>query len=292
MALYVLGDTHLSLGGSKPMDIFPGWDGYVERLERNWRKLITPQDTIVLAGDISWAMRLTDTRKETRQDGTTVTTKTLTEKLQDDAGRITTQVTKTITEAGKRLVDGVERSYKTITTYVDGVKQKTETILGADGLQRTAEEAADGLDAGALIELAVDELAVHDAAALVAEAGFTEDELALVLPLDLGKALLVRRNEDDLIHRFAVVLLDGADGHAELHHFAPALGLTVDLARRFGEEVGEPLDHLDAAVGLVPHFQRTFGPGAFQRGSQAADLFRFHGDIHQDLPIAAHIAAR
>ena len=33
MALYVLGDTHLSLGGSKPMDIFPGWDGYVERLE-------------------------------------------------------------------------------------------------------------------------------------------------------------------------------------------------------------------------------------------------------------------
>ena len=89
-----------------------------------------------------------------------------------------------------------------------------------------------------------------------------------------------------------MILLDGADGHAELHHFAPALGLTVDLARRFGEEVGEPLDHLDAAVGLVPHFQRTFGPGAFQRGSQAADLFRLHGDIHQDLPIAAHIAAR
>ncbi len=64
MALYVLGDTHLSLGASKPMDIFPGWDNYVERLERSWRKLITPQDTIVLAGDISWAMRLTDTRRD------------------------------------------------------------------------------------------------------------------------------------------------------------------------------------------------------------------------------------
>ena len=25
MALFVLGDTHLSLGGSKPMDVFPGW---------------------------------------------------------------------------------------------------------------------------------------------------------------------------------------------------------------------------------------------------------------------------
>ena len=64
MALYVLGDTHLSLGASKPMDILPGWDNYVERLERSWRKLITPQDTIVLAGDISWAMRLTDTRRD------------------------------------------------------------------------------------------------------------------------------------------------------------------------------------------------------------------------------------
>ena len=64
MALFVLGDPHLSLGASKPMDIFPGWDNYVERLEKNWRKLVTPQDTIVLAGDISWAMRLTDTRKD------------------------------------------------------------------------------------------------------------------------------------------------------------------------------------------------------------------------------------
>ena len=64
MALFVLGDTHLYLGASRPMDIFPGWNDYVERLEKNWRKLIKPEDTIVLAGDISWAMRLTDTRKD------------------------------------------------------------------------------------------------------------------------------------------------------------------------------------------------------------------------------------
>ena len=69
MALYVLGDTHLSLGASKPMDVFPGWNGYVERLERNWRKLIKPEDTIVLAGDISWAMRLNDTRRILRFTG-------------------------------------------------------------------------------------------------------------------------------------------------------------------------------------------------------------------------------
>ena len=43
MALFVLGDPHLSLGASKPMDIFPGWNDYVERLEKNWRKLIQPR---------------------------------------------------------------------------------------------------------------------------------------------------------------------------------------------------------------------------------------------------------
>ena len=64
MALFVLGDTHLSLGAAKPMDVFPGWGGYVEKLEANWRRLVKPEDTVVLAGDISWSMRLADTRKD------------------------------------------------------------------------------------------------------------------------------------------------------------------------------------------------------------------------------------
>ena len=52
MALFVLGDPHLSLGASKPMDIFPGWNDYVERLEKNWRKLIQPEDTIGIVAEI------------------------------------------------------------------------------------------------------------------------------------------------------------------------------------------------------------------------------------------------
>ena len=61
MPLYALGDLHLSLGEDKPMDIFSGWNDYVERLEKNWRKLITGNDTVVVAGDISWAMKLEET---------------------------------------------------------------------------------------------------------------------------------------------------------------------------------------------------------------------------------------
>lgn len=111
-----------------------------QRRKRQAERKLQDEDAATDSGSKKVIESLTDTHKETRQDGTTVTTKTLTEKLQDDAGRITTQVTKTITEAGKRLVDGVERSYKTITTYVDGVKQKTETIL--DDLDKSSSSGA------------------------------------------------------------------------------------------------------------------------------------------------------
>lgn len=72
---------------------------------------------------------MTDTSKTTSADGSTVTTKVLTEKLQDETGKITQRVTKTVTEAGTKLVDGVERSYKTVTTYVDGLQTKVERSL-------------------------------------------------------------------------------------------------------------------------------------------------------------------
>ena len=60
MSLYVLGDPHLSFGVDKPMDIFQGWGNYVERLEKNWKEIISDEDTVVLAGDISWGMNLNE----------------------------------------------------------------------------------------------------------------------------------------------------------------------------------------------------------------------------------------
>ncbi len=64
MALFVIADLHLSLDEKKPMDIFPGWNGYVERLEKNWRAVVSPEDTVVIAGDVSWAMRLEDAERD------------------------------------------------------------------------------------------------------------------------------------------------------------------------------------------------------------------------------------
>ena len=66
MAVYTIADTHLSLGGSKPMDVFEGWKGYVSRLEENWRRVVKHEDTVVVAGDVSWAMRLENTLEDFR----------------------------------------------------------------------------------------------------------------------------------------------------------------------------------------------------------------------------------
>ncbi len=58
MALYAIADTHLSLSTDKPMDVFRGWSDYMQRLENQWRALVEPTDTVVIAGDISWGMSL------------------------------------------------------------------------------------------------------------------------------------------------------------------------------------------------------------------------------------------
>ncbi|MGI6499114.1 MAG: metallophosphoesterase [Oscillospiraceae bacterium] len=58
MALYGIGDLHLSLSVKKPMDVFGGvWEGYVEKLKKNLA-ILQPEDTLVIAGDISWGMNL------------------------------------------------------------------------------------------------------------------------------------------------------------------------------------------------------------------------------------------
>lgn len=64
MSLFVLADPHLSLGTDKPMDIFIGWQGYVDRLRSNWERLVKPEDTVVLPGDISWAMDIKNCKED------------------------------------------------------------------------------------------------------------------------------------------------------------------------------------------------------------------------------------
>ncbi len=66
MSLFALGDTHLSFSTDKPMDIFGGWSDYVYRIEKNWKAVVGENDTVVIPGDISWAMSLDGAKEDFR----------------------------------------------------------------------------------------------------------------------------------------------------------------------------------------------------------------------------------
>lgn len=64
MSLFVIGDTHLSLSVDKPMDVFKGWTDYTDRLKNNWNRVVSPEDSVVIPGDISWAMNFDEAVKD------------------------------------------------------------------------------------------------------------------------------------------------------------------------------------------------------------------------------------
>ncbi len=64
MALYAIGDLHLCLGAPKPMDIFGGaWIGYMDKLKEGL-SVVQPEDTIVLCGDLSWALNIDEAKAD------------------------------------------------------------------------------------------------------------------------------------------------------------------------------------------------------------------------------------
>ncbi len=66
MALYAIGDTHLSLSADKSMEAFgEGWTDYVQRLREGFAAL-GERDLCVLCGDLSWGMSLEDAREDFR----------------------------------------------------------------------------------------------------------------------------------------------------------------------------------------------------------------------------------
>lgn len=64
MALYAIGDTHLSLNSNKSMEVFGvGWENYVERLKEGFSE-VREEDTVILCGDLSWGMSLQEAEKD------------------------------------------------------------------------------------------------------------------------------------------------------------------------------------------------------------------------------------
>lgn len=67
MSIYVIGDLHLSIGGDKPMDVFgTNWDKHSQKIKKDWNNKVNNKDTVIIAGDFSWATYLEETYEDFR----------------------------------------------------------------------------------------------------------------------------------------------------------------------------------------------------------------------------------
>ncbi len=65
MSIYIIGDLHLSFSQDKPMSIFgQNWEGHAEKIREDWLAKVKPEDTVILAGDFSWATYLENTEAD------------------------------------------------------------------------------------------------------------------------------------------------------------------------------------------------------------------------------------
>lgn len=61
MKVFSISDLHLSINSNKPMNIFgPVWENYLEEIEQSWNDQVGDNDVVLIAGDISWAMKFED----------------------------------------------------------------------------------------------------------------------------------------------------------------------------------------------------------------------------------------
>ena len=63
MSLFVIGDLHLSGARNKPMGIFGKvWENHTQKIRKNWIETVSVDDTVLIAGDISWAMTMAEAK--------------------------------------------------------------------------------------------------------------------------------------------------------------------------------------------------------------------------------------
>lgn len=65
MAIYAISDLHLALSVNKPMDVFGDrWANYMDKLKDSWCQTVSPEDHVIIPGDISWATYLQEAQAD------------------------------------------------------------------------------------------------------------------------------------------------------------------------------------------------------------------------------------
>lgn len=61
MKVFAISDLHLSINNPKPMNIFGEvWENYLQEIERSWSENVSDDDVVLIAGDVSWAMKMSE----------------------------------------------------------------------------------------------------------------------------------------------------------------------------------------------------------------------------------------
>ncbi len=68
--LFAIADLHLSLAGHKPMDVFgEAWRDHARKMAEAWDRRVAAEDTVLLAGDLSWARNMEEAAPDLRWIG-------------------------------------------------------------------------------------------------------------------------------------------------------------------------------------------------------------------------------
>ena len=61
MKIFALSDLHLSAVSNKPMDVFgDNWNDHTRKIKENWSDLVGEEDVVLVGGDISWALKISE----------------------------------------------------------------------------------------------------------------------------------------------------------------------------------------------------------------------------------------
>lgn len=68
MKIFAISDLHLSINTNKPMNIFgPVWHNHFEAICTDWQAKVTSEDIVLIAGDISWGMKLNEAIEDIKE---------------------------------------------------------------------------------------------------------------------------------------------------------------------------------------------------------------------------------
>ena len=70
MKIFAVADLHLPGGTNKTMDVFgKQWEGHFDRIRASWTEQVGEDDTVLLPGDLSWAMQMKDALEDLAEVG-------------------------------------------------------------------------------------------------------------------------------------------------------------------------------------------------------------------------------